>query len=73
MSKLDANDLHEIQTVQTGYHPIGITYDRTTGAVWVANYGGSIQIFVAPVLIGRVGPRRWSADGQLTPVPPMPQ
>jgi len=45
MSKLATSDLHEIQTVQTGYHPIGITYDRTTGAVWVANYGGTIQIF----------------------------
>jgi YVTN family beta-propeller protein len=45
MSKLDANDMHEIQTVQTAYHPIGVTYDRTTGAVWVANYGGSIEIF----------------------------
>jgi len=45
MSKLATSDLHEVQTVQTGYHPIGITYDRTTGAVWVANYGGTIQIF----------------------------
>ena len=45
VSKLAAGDLHLLQTVQTGYHPIGITYDRATGAVWVANYGGSIQIF----------------------------
>ena len=45
ISKLAATDLHLVQTVPTGYHPIGITYDRTTGAVWVANYGGSIQIF----------------------------
>ncbi|MGZ6967941.1 MAG: YncE family protein, partial [Acidimicrobiia bacterium] len=45
VSKLAATDLHLEQTVKTGYHPIGITYDRTTGAVWVANYGGSIMIF----------------------------
>jgi YVTN family beta-propeller protein len=45
MSKLATADLAEQQVVPTGYHPIGITYDRTTGAVWVANYGGSIQIF----------------------------
>jgi YVTN family beta-propeller protein len=45
MSKLSTADLAEVQTVQTGYHPIGVTYDRTTGAVWVANYGGTIQIF----------------------------
>ncbi len=45
VTKLAASDLHTLQTVQTGYHPIGITYDRTTGAVWVANYGGCIQIF----------------------------
>jgi len=45
MSKLATTDLSEVQTVPTGYHPIGITYDRMTGAVWVANYGGTIQIF----------------------------
>ena len=45
MSKLDANTLADVQTVQTGYHPIGITYDRQTNDVWVANYTGSIMIF----------------------------
>ena len=41
----------EVQDVQTGYHPIGMTYDRRTGDVWVANYTGSIMIFA---------PSRWS-------------
>jgi hypothetical protein len=45
VSKLAATDLHLIQKVPTGYHPIGITYDRTTSSVWVANYTGSIEIF----------------------------
>ena len=45
MSKLDANTMADVQTVQTGYHPIGITYDRQTNDVWVANYTGSIMIF----------------------------
>ena len=28
-----------------GVHPIGITYDRSTSRVWVACYGGEIEIF----------------------------
>ena len=28
VSKLASSDLHLVQTVQTGYHPIGITYDK---------------------------------------------
>ncbi len=45
VTKLAASDLHTLQTVPVGHHPIGITYDRSTGAVWVAIYDGSIQIF----------------------------
>ena len=33
-----------IQTFPTGVHPIGITYDATTGDVWVAVYSGQILV-----------------------------
>jgi len=45
MSKLDAGDLHQLQSIPTGHHPIGITYDGATGRVWVANYSGTIMVF----------------------------
>lgn len=45
MSKLRTSDMSIIETVQAGYHPIGITYDDLTGRVWVANYGGTIDIW----------------------------
>jgi YVTN family beta-propeller protein len=44
ISKLDARNLHLIQTFPTGVHPIGITYDATTGDVWVAVYSGQILV-----------------------------
>jgi YVTN family beta-propeller protein len=45
ISKLRASDLGVIQTIPTGVHPIGITYDATTGNVWVAIYTGQILVF----------------------------
>jgi YVTN family beta-propeller protein len=45
MSKLSTYDMKVEQTVPTGYHPIGITYDRKTGRVWVSCYSGEIEIF----------------------------
>ena len=45
ISKLRASDLAVLQTIPTGVHPIGITYDATTGNVWVAIYTGQILVF----------------------------
>ncbi len=45
LSKVTTADMAEIQELETGHHPIGITYDRGTGRVWVACYGGEIEIF----------------------------
>jgi YVTN family beta-propeller protein len=45
ISKLRASDLGVIQTIPTGVHPIGITYDATTGDIWVAIYTGQILVF----------------------------
>ena len=45
VTKLRASDLGVIQTVSTGTNPIGITYDATTGNVWVAVYTGEILVF----------------------------
>jgi len=45
ISKLSAGDLSIQQTVDTPSHPIGITYDQTTGNVWVASYAGSILLY----------------------------
>jgi len=41
---LRASDLSTLQTVPTGVHPIGVTYDDTTGDVWVAVYTGDILV-----------------------------
>jgi YVTN family beta-propeller protein len=45
VTKLRAADMAVLQTVPTGVHPIGITYDRMTGNVWVAVYSGQILVF----------------------------
>jgi YVTN family beta-propeller protein len=45
VSKLRTSDLEVIGEVATDYHPIGITYEPTRKAVWVACYGGSILVF----------------------------
>ena len=45
MTKLRASDLAVLQTVSTGVNPVGITYDATTGDVWVAVYTGEILVY----------------------------
>lgn len=42
VSALRAADLGVLQTIETGVHPIGITYDGVTGDVWVAIYTGQL-------------------------------
>jgi DNA-binding beta-propeller fold protein YncE len=45
VSKVTTAAMAEVQELPTAHHPIGITYDRGTGRVWVACYGGEIEIF----------------------------
>lgn len=45
MTMLRADNLKVIQTVRTGTHPVGVTYDATTGRVWVAVYTGEIMVY----------------------------
>ena len=45
VTKLDAATMEVLDEHPTDHHPIGITYEPTTRSVWVAAYGGSIQIF----------------------------
>ena len=45
ISKLRASDLSVLQTIPTGVHPIGVTYDASTGDLWVAVYTGQILVF----------------------------
>jgi YVTN family beta-propeller protein len=45
MTMLRASDLAVLQSVQTGVNPVGVTYDPTTGDVWVAVYQGEILVY----------------------------
>ena len=45
VTKLRAADLALLQTISTLHHPIGITYDRASGSVWVACYVGRILVY----------------------------
>lgn len=45
VSKIDAETLEIIDTAPAGVNTIGITYDKPSGEVWVANYGGTIDIY----------------------------
>jgi YVTN family beta-propeller protein len=45
VTKLRAADMGVLQTVATGVHPVGVTYDPKTGNVWVAVYSGQILVF----------------------------
>lgn len=44
-SKVRTADMVELQRIATPDRPIGITYDPQTRRVWVATYGGTIQIY----------------------------
>jgi len=46
ISKVRTSDMEILQTEQSGYHPVGVTYDKATRQVWVANYAGSLHVFV---------------------------
>lgn len=45
LSKVRTADMVELQRIATPDRPIGITYDPRTRRVWVATYGGTIQIY----------------------------
>ncbi len=45
VSKVRTSDMEILQTIYSGYHPVGITYDADTRQVWVANYAGSLSVF----------------------------
>jgi DNA-binding beta-propeller fold protein YncE len=45
ITKLRTSDMTTIQTEPTGVNPIGISYDATTGNIWVAVYTGQILVF----------------------------
>ena len=46
LSKVRTSDFEVLQTVETGFHPVGVTYDAPTRQVWVANYAGSLSVFI---------------------------
>jgi YVTN family beta-propeller protein len=46
VSKVRTSDMEILQTVQSGVHPVGITYDAATRQVWVANYAGTLRVFL---------------------------
>jgi YVTN family beta-propeller protein len=46
VSKVRTSDMEILQTVNSGIHPVGITYDADTRQVWVANYAGSLRVFL---------------------------
>jgi YVTN family beta-propeller protein len=45
MTKLATEDMRELEEVPTGANPIGISYDDSTGRVWVASYAGTIDVY----------------------------
>ncbi len=46
VSKVRTADMAILQTESSGVHPVGITYDPATRQVWVANYAGTLRVFV---------------------------
>jgi YVTN family beta-propeller protein len=45
VTKLRTRDLAVLQTLPTGPNPVGVTYDPSTGDVWVGVYSGQILVF----------------------------
>ncbi|MDQ6697648.1 MAG: YncE family protein [Actinomycetota bacterium] len=45
VSKVDAGTMRVMQSLPTSHHPIGITYDASTGRIWVACYSGTLELF----------------------------
>ena len=46
VSKVRTSDMKILQTEHAGVHPVGVTYDAATRQVWVANYTGTLHVFV---------------------------
>ncbi len=46
VSKVRTSDMEILQTERSGTHTVGITYDAATRQVWVANYTGSLHVFI---------------------------
>lgn len=46
VSKVRTSDMEILQTEPSGVHPVGITYDAATRQIWVANYAGTLRVFV---------------------------
>src|SRR6056297_1329316 len=44
VSKVRTSDMSVLQTLDVADKPIGITYDRGTGQVWVASYSGVLTV-----------------------------
>jgi len=44
VSKVRTSDMTVLQTIEVAEKPIGITYDRGTGRVWVASYSGVLTV-----------------------------
>ena len=44
VSKVRTSDMTVLQTIDVANKPIGITYDRGTGRVWVASYSGVLTV-----------------------------
>jgi len=45
MSVIETTTMTVTQTLPTGHHPIGITYDPQTANVWLASYSGTIVVY----------------------------
>jgi YVTN family beta-propeller protein len=45
LTKISTDTMQVVQSIPTGYHPVGITYDPATRRVWVANYAGSLYVY----------------------------
>ncbi len=46
VSKVRTADMAVLQTVYSGVHPVGVTYDAESRQVWVSNYVGNLRVFV---------------------------
>lgn len=45
LTKIDAETLEILDTAPAGENTVGVTYDAPTGQVWVANYGGTVDVY----------------------------
>ncbi|MEO4038853.1 cytochrome D1 domain-containing protein [Micrococcaceae bacterium Sec6.3] len=45
VTKIDAETLEILDTKPAGENTVGVTYDKPTGQVWVANYGGTLDVY----------------------------